>query len=800
MSKRIISLTLVFAMLCCVLGAVPFTVGAAETFTSGDFQYAVEEDGVYITGYTGTAVQLNIPTELDGKEITGIANRAFRGQTGIQAVIVPDGIQSIGDSAFEECTGIQQVLIGANVKRIGGSAFAKCSGMQTIQFSKNASLETIGEEAFRECGALRTITIPDSVTDLGGGCFWNCTALESAVIGDGVPVLLDSYWHGLFENCTALTTVEMGANVTEIRKNCFAGTAITSIEIHDKIVSIGDRAFQNCKALAGVELGDELQSIGYAAFAGCTELKTVTFGKSIDSIGERAFEESGLTEITIPSSVTKLGASCFYNCASMKTAVIGNGVTELAYAPFDGTFENCISLESVTIGSGVITIGREAFQNTALKTVVIPDNVVTISNDAFNDCDAMTNAVIGDGVVTIDGGAFANCDNLTDVTIGTGVTTIGAAAFAHTGLQSVVIPSNVTQLGGGAFLGCSALETAVIGNGVTELNMHVWDGAFDDCVSLKSVTLGSGVTKIGERAFENTAITSITIPSKVAEIGPNAFGGVKNLSEVYFAGNMPSVSKDAFNNTAADLTFYYQDGKTGFDAATKPTATYTPVKITFENTNDDVFAILPVQQITSPAGDRVVKPIDPIAMNYLFTGWYADKECTTAWDFDTVVTEDTTIYLGWVRAVDTKPVRPAGLKATGHSSRNITVSWTPVDAADSYNIYVGGELVAEDVAKAEYTIPNLESGYTYDIEVSAVNKHGESRKSLALAAKTLSVKSLMGDVDISGVVDVADIMKLKSCIMTEQWSPDELAVGDLSGNGALDVADIMGVKNIIMAS
>ena len=57
-----------------------------------------------------------------------------------------------------------------------------------------------------------------------------------------------------------------------------------------------------------------------------------------------------------------------------------------------------------------------------------------------------------------------------------------------------------------------------------------------------------------------------------------------------------------------------------------------------------------------------------------------------------------------------------------------------------------------------------------------------------------------GDVDMTGVVDVADIMKLKALIMADKWTDEELSIGDMNASGALDVGDIMEVKSIIMSA
>jgi hypothetical protein len=93
-------------------------------------------------------------------------------------------------------------------------------------------------------------------------------------------------------------------------------------------------------------------------------------------------------------------------------------------------------------------------------SVTIPDSVISIGEEAFDDCTGLTNVMIGNSV-----------------------TSIGEAAFGLTSLTSVTIPGSVTSIGYGAFSGCSSLANATIDNGVTSIGEFAFEG--DD--SLTSV-------------------------------------------------------------------------------------------------------------------------------------------------------------------------------------------------------------------------------------------------------------------------------------------------------------------------
>ena len=124
-------------------------------------------------------------------------------------------------------------------------------------------------------------------------------------------------------------------------------------------------------------------------------------------------------------------------------------------------FLNCTGLTSVTIPTSVKTIGWYAFSGcTGLTSISIPDNVTTIDWFAFSNCTGLTSVTIGNGVTCIDASAFAGCTNLTTVTVGTGVASIGWSAFKGcTKLSSINIPGSVTAIDRYAFYNCNSLSS-----------------------------------------------------------------------------------------------------------------------------------------------------------------------------------------------------------------------------------------------------------------------------------------------------------------------------------------------------
>jgi len=114
---------------------------------------------------------------------------------------------------------------------------------------------------------------------------------------------------------------------------------------------------------------------GYNTAAGLNVvIPAMTNGYHVTSIGDYAFENSGLTNVTIPNSVTNIGTNAFYHCTSLASVTIPNSVTNIGtYA-----FYYCTSLTSVTIPNSVTNIGDSAFAFCGLTSVTILYGVASV--------------------------------------------------------------------------------------------------------------------------------------------------------------------------------------------------------------------------------------------------------------------------------------------------------------------------------------------------------------------------------------------------------------------------------------
>jgi len=167
-----------------------FGCAAAEESAATPAKYFTTSvlNGTYcsITGYTGDAAEIVIPGEIDGYIVQSISNNAFKGNTAITSVTLPDTIESVGANAFQNCTNLVTFNGGSGYTTFGNYMLAGCTSLTGVTMSDMVT--SIGSYAFSGCTALEQIAL-DSVTSIGDRAFINCTALKDIAFGDELNVI-----------------------------------------------------------------------------------------------------------------------------------------------------------------------------------------------------------------------------------------------------------------------------------------------------------------------------------------------------------------------------------------------------------------------------------------------------------------------------------------------------------------------------------------------------------------------------------------------------------------------------------
>ena len=213
----------------------------------------LDDGSLRITGYIDnlSSVSLIIPSEINGKQVTGIGGQAFEGCTGLANITIPDSVTEIGLEAFSGCTSLTNITIPDSVTEIGSSAFSGCSSLTAIDVEVGNNNYTSVNGVLFNKGKTELICYPAGKTDKS----YN------------IPNSVTSIGYSAFIDCTS----------------------ITSITIPDSVTSIDSSAFSGCSSLKSITIPNSVTSIGYYAFYGCTSLTSVTIPKSVTGIDDWAF-------------------------------------------------------------------------------------------------------------------------------------------------------------------------------------------------------------------------------------------------------------------------------------------------------------------------------------------------------------------------------------------------------------------------------------------------------------------------------------------------------------------------------
>ena len=527
--------------------------------------------------------EINIP-----EAVTVIGDHAFRNCSALGTVGLKEGLTTIYAYSFEGCTSLEEIKLPDSITTMGymvflndtalttvnypknyttsinehgassgqrGSLFSGCTSLETVSIPEGT--ETIASYAFQN-SSITHIEIPESVTSIGAYAFDGCTKLTEINIPEAVTVIGDH----AFRNCSALGTVGLKEGLTTIYAYSFEGcTSLEEIKLPDSITTMGYMVFRNDTALTTVNypknyttsINEHGASSGQrgSLFSGCTSLETVSIPEGTETIASYVFQNSSITHIEIPESVTSIGAYAFDGCTKLTEINIPEAVTVIG----DHAFRNCSALGTVGLKEGLTTIYAYSFEGcTSLEEIKLPDSITTMGYMVFLNDTALTTVNYPKNYTTSinehgassgqRGSLFYGCTSLETVSIPEGTETIASYAFQNSSITHIEIPASTTGIGAFAFADCGGLEDIQISEGVLTLG----ESAFSKCTALKTLILPDSITSIGKNALSGcTALASVNYPLSLTSAGTGIFSGDALLKQITVPEGVKTLPDNVFN-------------------------------------------------------------------------------------------------------------------------------------------------------------------------------------------------------------------------------------------------------------
>ena len=547
-------------------------------------------------------------------------------QTSIAEFKIPSSVTSIKTAAFQFCYSLASVTGGENITKIDSYAFNQCKVLADVILPEG--LESIGLQAFSNCGSLKTFNIPAKVSYIGKSCFMNCPSLSEITVdeanknycsSDGVLYTADGK---SLVCCPAGKTgnVETLASLEKIEDSAFDNCAgMTSVVLNENLKTVGNDAFNFCGGLEKITCyAVEPPAIGWSGaffrvpsscvlrvMPGSEEKYATANGwkdfKNIETISQDDMLTINVREAgTLPTLVTEAQK---YTTPSIRVTGALNGtdvkfLRDMAEVDSENKETNGIltyvDLSGATIHSGGETylsyfshdtwkdvkcdtednvFPADFFHGTSVSTVLMPNTIVKIGDNAFQNCTYLTsveipasvtelgnNAFSGSGLSTVElpstitkigSYCFWGCANMVTVDFKASLTELPEGVFSQTSIAEFKIPSSVTSIKTAAFQFCYSLASVTGGENITKIDSY----AFNQCKVLADVILPEGLESIGLQAFSNCgSLKTFNIPAKVSYIGKSCFMNCPSLSEI-------TVDEANKNYCSSDGVLYTADGK-----------------------------------------------------------------------------------------------------------------------------------------------------------------------------------------------------------------------------------------------
>ena len=491
-------------------------------------------------------IQVNPYDIVDGVLLSSGNNLALMDENG--TLTIPSNVEEIGEGAFAK-EGLKTIIIPGTVKRIANNAFAYNTTLEKVIIQEG--VEEIGNSAFYNCSNLKEITLPNSITSIGTTCFTGNKSLNNLKLPKNLTILDNN----VFSECSNLKNIELPEKLEELRYAALRGTAITDLKLPPNLNSIREQAL-SINTLQNIDTSES----NYYEFK-----NGVLYSKNLKIL------------VVALLSITSLDME--------------NGVETIN----GNAFAQCSKLQNINITENVKNIGKSAFANPNLKSIVVNENNDYFMTDEKNNLYSKDgkilyrvfdkgNITIRAGVENVIQGAFSSGE-ITGITLPESYIgdMVGDSAVFPT-LEYLYLPKNVVTFNKYSYpvkivevskenpclesvdnnqyiLSEDRTELYWVKSELTNVNIpesvKVIKEMALSSVKAESIVFPESVEKIERNILFSATTQKIEIQKNIKEINSAAFNGANSLSEVIIHKNKDDIKGSPWSNIFGERAIFW---------------------------------------------------------------------------------------------------------------------------------------------------------------------------------------------------------------------------------------------------
>lgn len=538
--------------------------------------------------------------------IVTIDNYAFAGIV-VPELTIPNSVQTIDNSAFQY-SALKSVVLGSGLLSMGDECFYQCPDLTSVTINATVPPTVTSSTFPDDVKANVTLTVPagcvDTYKEAPGWSGFKAYAepsLTEDVTVDGIAYTINKTHHtatvrrsdtysGNIVIPASIAVAGVDYSVTAIDTNAFAIlSGVTAVTIPSTVTEIGADAFRLCSGLKNVYISD------MTAWAGITfanansnpvaitgtltcdgaSVTEINIPQGVTEIKDFVFKGlTTLTDVNIPEGVERIGENAFNGCSSLTQVVLPESVTAIGLS----AFQNCTSLESINIPGNVTTIPAGFVGGSRITSITVPASVTVIDNQAFRECARLQTIDLSENLSMIYLMVWQGCTDIRTVVSrnpeppafftyqgdATGYGSSFEPSILSTAVLKVPEEAVAAYRGAKGWSNFNNIQPITADNPGIEASVdgYTWllfdDGhavvtgaepcpeTIDLPASVSYQDKEYSVTAVGDNAFADTGILSVTLPESVRTIGVRAFAGCPDLMAVALPDNLESIATRAF--------------------------------------------------------------------------------------------------------------------------------------------------------------------------------------------------------------------------------------------------------------